>query len=237
MEDERRRRETDELIHLIVVGEGQTEETFGGTVLRPHLEAYGVRVEPRQISTSQRGRGGALSKDRVIRALIHTLRESGRTYVTTMFDLYKLAPNFPGVEAARSRTDPRQKCTLIENALAEEVNRKSDCRADRFMPHIQPHEFESLLFSHVDAFATVQPEWQKYVGELQKARNAADSPEHINDGPSTHPSARLEILDDPHYKKTLHGSRIAASIGLARIRRECHHFDAWLTKIETLPAL
>jgi hypothetical protein len=224
-------------MHLIVVGEGQTEETFAGTVLRPHLQAFGFRVEVRGIATSQRGRGGALTKDRVIRALSYTLRESNRTYVTTLFDLYKLTPDFPGVDAAHSRADPRQKCTLIESALAADVNRVSDCRANRFLPHIQPHEFEALLFSHVEAFAVVQSEWRRYVVELQEARDAADTPEHIDQGPETHPSARLQILGDPKYKKTLHGTRIATQIGLPRIRQECRHFDAWLTKLETLQPL
>lgn len=223
-------------MHVIVVGEGQTEETFAGTVLRSHLEAHDIRVEPRQIQTSQRGRGGALSRDRVIRALSYTLRESSRTYVTTFFDLYKLDPDFPGVEDTRT-TDPLQKCAMIEAALAEVVIEASQRRADRFLPHIQPHEFEALLFSNVTSFASVQPEWQQFIGELQEARDNAETPEHINEGPTTHPSARLEVLRDPRYKKPLHGSRIAASIGLARIRQECGHFNAWLARLETLPPL
>ena len=223
-------------MHLIVVGEGQTEETFAGTVLRPHLNAYGIRVEPRQIRTSQQGRGGALSKERVIRALSYTLRESGQTYVTTMFDLYRLAPDFPGVEAALTR-DPLQKCAIIEAALADAVIEASERRADRFLPYIQPHEFEALLFSDVSSFAAVQPEWRRFVGELQKARENAETPEHIDEGPDTHPSARLRVLLDPQYKKPLHGSRVAASIGLGRIRQECAHFDAWLTRLETLRPL
>jgi hypothetical protein len=194
-------------------------------------------VEPRQIRTSQQGRGGALSTDRVIRALSYTLRESGRTYVTTLFDLYGLKPDFPGVAAMRVRSDPLQRCRIIEDALAEAVVEASGCRADRFVPHIQPYEFEALLFSDVSAFGTVQPEWRRFEDKLREARHTANTPEHINDGPDTHPSARLTGLLQPRYKKPLHGGRIAASIGLAGIRQECRHFDAWLTKIESLPPL
>jgi hypothetical protein len=67
------------MTHVIVVGEGLTEETVAGAVLAPHLEGRGITVEPRLIETSQSGRGGALSKDRVIRVLRNTLRETGRT--------------------------------------------------------------------------------------------------------------------------------------------------------------
>jgi hypothetical protein len=222
---------------VIVVGEGLTEETFAGAVLAPHLEGRGITVEPRLIETSQTGRGGALSKDRVIRVLRNTLRESGRTYVTTFFDLYGLRPGFPGLEAARGRNDPLQKSRLIEDALAEAVIEASDCRADRFVPHIQPYEFEALLFSDVPAILQLEPEWRRFERDLSQARESADTPEHINDGPTTHPSARLATLLQPRYKKPLHGSRIAAAIGLARIRAECRHFDAWLTRIESLQPL
>jgi len=225
------------MTHVIVVGEGLTEETFAGTVLAPHLEGRGITLEPRLIETSQAGRGGALSKDRVIRVLRNTLRESGRSYVTTFFDLYGLRPDFPGVEAARGRNDPLQKCRLIEDALAEAVIEASACRADRFVPHIQPYEFEALLFSDVPSIVRVQPEWPRFERDLRQAREGADTPEHINDGPVTHPSARLAALLQPRYKKPLHGSRIAASIGLERIRAECRHFDAWLTRIESLQPL
>jgi hypothetical protein len=157
--------------------------------------------------------------------------------VTTLFDLYGLKPDFPGVDAARARNDPFQKCGNIEQALAAAVLEASGCRADRFLPHIQPYEFEALLFSDVTLFARVQPEWRRFENELREVREAAETPEHINDGPQTHPSARLTGLLEPRYKKPLHGGRIAASIGLARIREECRHFDAWLTKIESLQPL
>jgi hypothetical protein len=157
--------------------------------------------------------------------------------VTTFFDLYGLRADFPGVEAARGRNDPLQKSSLIEDALADAVIQASGCRAERFVPHIQPHEFEALPFSDVTSIVRVQPEWLRFERELRQAREGADTPEHINDGATTHPSARLATLLQPRYKKPLHGSRIAAAIGLTRIRAECRHFDAWLTAIESLQPL
>ena len=63
------------------------------------------------------------------------------------------------------------------------------------------------------------------------------TPEHVNDGPDTHPSARLRRLLRPRYAKILHGSAVSASIGLDCIREECRHFDKWLSRVETLPPL
>ncbi len=224
------------MIHVIVVGEGQTEETFTNTVLAPHFANFEITVEPRLVKTSECGRGGALSKERVIRFLRNTLRERGTTHVTTFFDLYGLHSDFPGVASAGQKADPLERSDIIEAALAEAAVEASNCRADRFVAHIQPYEFEALLFSDVSSFAVVNPEWRRFEVDLKQACDSLASPEHINDGATTHPSARLTVLH-PRYKKTLHGCRVAASIGLTQIRQECQHFDRWLTRIESLDPL
>jgi len=36
------------------------------------------------------------------------------------------------------------------------------------------------------------------------------------------------------FDKVVFGSRIAARIGLQKIRGECRHFDAWLSRLEAL---
>ena len=66
-------------------------------------------------------------------------------------------------------------------------------------------------------------------------REAAESPEHINDGPDTTPAARLEsALSNPRYRKRLHGPRAAQGIGLDRIEAECAFFAAWLAQLRAL---
>lgn len=225
------------MIEVIVVGEGQTEETFIRDVLAPQLTDRDLSLQPRLIDTSQRGRGGALSTERVLRYLRNTLRQRADTYVTTFFDLYRLPADFFGVATARTNPDPLQRCRIIEGALAQAVIQESGCRPERFFAHIQPHEFEALLFSDVTILSVVQPEWARFVSDLRSARAVAESPEHINDGPTTHPSARLEQLLRPRYVKPLHGSRAAQAIGLARIRMECRHFGEWVQRLESVPKI
>ncbi len=137
------------MIEVIVVGEGQTEETFVRDVLAPALTERDISLQPRLIATSKGAAGGALARDRVLRYLRNTLRERGDTYVTTLFDLYGLRGDFPGVAAARTENDPVRKCRAIEIEFGEAVSEISERRADRFVPHIQPYEFEALLFSEV----------------------------------------------------------------------------------------
>ena len=222
------------MITVLVVGEGQTEETFVRDVLASEFAALDISLEPRLIRTSQSSKGGALTADRVMKFLRNTLRERQDTYVTTLFDLYGLHADVPGVELSHTETDPLRRCLRIEEALNEAAVRVSGCRAERFFSHIQPHEFEALLFSDVSRFGEAHGDWKRSVGSLEQARAGAATPEHINDGTETHPSARLKSLLRPRYDKVLYGSGIATLIGVPRIRSECRHFDAWLEKIELL---
>ena len=218
---------------LVIVGEGPTERSFTTTVLARPLAERGVFVQPRLIPTSRGAKGGALNVDRVLRFLRNTLRERPDTVVTTLFDLYGLASDFPGRAAATSVTDPLEQATSIERGLHSAVVREAGCRPYRFLPHIQPYEFEALLFSDVEQFVEVERQWAPQLKELQAVREAAASPEHINDGPASHPSVRLTDLL-PRYSKTRHGVAIASRIGLNRLRTECRHFGGWLDHMESL---
>ena len=170
---------------------------------------------------------------RILRLLRDTLRQQRDTYVTTFFDLYRLPSEF--LRLGGSSSDPLERAATIEEALHEEVVLVAQCLPDRFLPHIQPYEFEALLFSDTSHFAREQPEWEQPAEELAAARRAAASPEHINDGRDTHPSARLARLAG--YDKVRHGPALAERIGLDCIRRECTHFGKWLTRLESLPVM
>lgn len=225
------------MIEVVIVGEGQTEESFLRDVLGPALAEQEVFLQPRLIWTSSTGRGGALSRDRVIRYLRNSLRERGDVYVATFFDLYNLADDFPGVREAMTQRDPLVRARAIETRLAEVVIEAAGCRPDRFIPHIQPHEFEALLFTDVSCLAEIRPEWRGLLAALAAARAAAESPEHIDDGPDSHPSMRLAKILRPRFDKLLHGPQVAARIGLDRIRRECVHFGRFVARLEALGAV
>jgi hypothetical protein len=66
---------------------------------------------------------------------------------------------------------------------------------------------------------------------LAAALRSAGSPEEINDGPETHPAARLQKLL-PTYQKTLHGPMIAGRIGLEALCASCPHFAGWVRRLE-----
>ncbi len=225
------------MIEVIVVGEGQTEETFVRDILATPLVADGLLLQARLIPLPGGGRGGALSYPRVELFLRNTLRQRSDTYVTTFFDLYGLNHNFPGFDEAAGWRDPIRRVTLLETRLQEAIVQAAGCRPDRFVAYVQPYEFEALLFTDVEQLTGIEPNWNSFTAQLRDVRAANVSPEHINDGPDTHPSARLARILRPGYDKKRHGPIALQRIGLARLSAECQHFAAWLERIRSLPPL
>lgn len=224
------------MVEVIIVTEGQSEETFVRSVLAPLLAGSNVFATARCVRTSDMQSGGSLSPERVRRFLRNTLRERDDTYVTTLFDLYALKPEMPGVAGSEDIVDPALKAAHIEQAMHRDIVGVAGCRPDRFFGHVQPHEFEALFFSDVTAFCELEPGWASSRKALQAVRDEYENPEWINNSPQTAPSRRLSILT-PKYRKVRHGSLAANHIGLDRIRSECPHFAAWVERLLALSPL
>ncbi len=112
---------------------------------------------------------------------------------------------------------------------------EAECAATRFIPHIQPYEFEALLFSDVAALVSVEITWAKAGEVLSRIRAAAETPEHINDQPDTKPAAHLaHELKNPRFNKLDHGPNAAAKMGLSVIEAECKFFAAWINQLRNL---
>lgn len=223
------------VINVVIICEGQTEAAFMAKVVQPALIPYRVYLTSRLIPTSRKGRGGSLTFDRVRVYVRNTLRERLDTYITTFFDLYGLKKGFPGFARGGHLTDPIRRAELIEEEFRNISTIDSGVRPDRFFPHIQPFEFEALLFSNVERLGDIDSRWEAHLKPLKDVRNSVRGPEYIDDGPSTHPSARLQAL--PGYRKVRHGTEAAKHLGLDVIRSECRHFGRWLTHLEGLQPL
>ncbi|RZK91983.1 MAG: DUF4276 family protein [Hymenobacter sp.] len=59
-------------------------------------------------------------------------------------------------------------------------------------------------------------------------------PELINDNPHTAPSKGI-LQVCPGYRKIVDGVLILEEIGLPKLRQQCPHLDAWVTRLEQLP--
>lgn len=223
--------------HVNVIVEGQTEEAFIKDVVAPSLYHLEVYLYPRILRTSATGRGGAVTYDRFSIHTRNTLRQNPTWFLTTFLDLYGLHTDFPGFLNANSYGNSIDRTEYLEKSLHREITSKFVVRTEQFIPHIQPYEYEGLLFSNVDMFEKVEPRWASFLDKLHAVRDEFETPEHINNSYETAPSKRLEKILSPKYRKVRHGPILAKSISLSTIERECTHFRQWMDKLRNLPNL
>lgn len=222
-------------IHIVV--EGSTEQTFVRDVLAPWMAPKGIYLYPALIGKPGH-KGGDIRFDKAKNDIGNFLRQRNDTYITTMFDYFRIDSEWPGkADALRQVKDgttltASQKARMLEVATSNEILRTfPGCDAEnRFVPYIEMHEFEALLFS--DA-AILADKTQIDAALIRKIIEKYDNPEEINDDPANAPGKRLESLKDG-YRKVAMGKTISEAIGIAAIRGQCPHFNDWLTKLENL---
>lgn len=224
------------MARLYLFAEGQTEQTFADTVLKPHLADFGVYMHnPVLIAHARKKRkihrGGGRNFQAMQNDIVRFLKqESGDdVFFTTMIDLYALHREFPGAdEAEKQRHNPYERVKTLEESWA------STTGDHRFIPFIQLHEYEAYLFTDVSHLSFFYDNAGAKIAALQAIANNVASPELINDGPSTAPSKRI-INQFPEYEvgKATVGPQAAQRIGLATIRSKCPHFGEWLTRLES----
>lgn len=221
---------------LHITAEGQTEESFVNRTLKPHLAKFGVYSDVRCVLTGRQKnkvfRGGMTSYCKAKNDILKWLREEQNNRdvaFTTMFDYYALPNDFPGHSKAQEFQDPYKKVAFIEAEMEHDI-------ADRrFIPYIQLHEFETLLFTNPQKFEIEFFDDIDGINFLKDIASEFKNPELINQGIETAPSKRI-ISIYPRYKdnKSTIGSMIAHEIGIDALKNTCKHFREWITKLEQL---
>ena len=221
------------MIRLHVVVEGQTEEVFVRDMLGPELWQSDVITDVHRITTRRRRvkpyRGGFVDYNHLKNDLVLWMKQDRNidSHFTTMVDLYALPENFPGATDCRRKPDPIDRVTCLESKL------RADIQHPRFIPYLQLHEFEALLFSDVSGFETAFPARTDIFERLKSIKDEFPSPEHINEGPDASPSKRISHLL-PQYTKPVAGPLVARQIGIVRMREQCKHFDSWIKILTAL---
>ena len=221
---------------LVVIVEGETEQTFVRDQLAAHLIQHQTSAWP-VLPGPHRNHGGVKKWEVARRDIIRTLKE--RRYCSTMFDYYGMPADWPGrAEAAakpwseRARTVEDKIHADVTAALGGSFNPKY------FVPYVQLHEFEALVFADVNVLVSVlaplgtrSPE--SLVRHFSEILNEAGHPEAINDGYETCPSRRIGKIV-PAYQKRAQGPIVTSRIGIEELRVRCSHFGEWLTRLEDL---
>ena len=222
---------------LNIFCEGPTEHGFCSQVLRPHLFPHGDGlIHTLAVGVKNHhhvyGIGKQTKYERVRKFIRNTIkdREGKNVYFTTFFDLYALPTDFPGKDAnVRNPANPTPYVLALEDAFRQDIN------YHRFIPYLQLHEYETMLFADPDAFRISFENCEEEVKQLTVIADSEPSIEHINDSRDTAPSKRIiGVIPEYDGRKSSAGPDIAAYIGIATIREKCPHVHSWLVQLENI---
>jgi Domain of unknown function (DUF4276) len=214
------------MIRIIIIGEGPTEQVFCNDVLQPFFNTNDKFLETPKIKKSK---GGIVPWSDLKKQIELHLMETS-VFVTTLIDYYGIYPyhGFPKWEEAKAIVDKSERLTFLEKAMFEEIDQSVRYR---FIPYIQLHEFEGLLFSDISVIEeNFEVNEFKDHDYLLETDSTFDNPENINDGKTTAPSKRLDRIFG-NYSKVVYGSLLAQEIGLSKIREKCPRFNNWIDNL------
>jgi hypothetical protein len=225
------------LKQLYIFCEGQTEQGFCALVLQPHLFPSG-EGQIHTLAVGQKdnrhvyGMGSRNKYMSVRKFILNTIKQRAATnvYFSTLIDLYALPNDFPGKDTnVRNPADPASYVLKLEEEFLKDIDYY------RFVPYLQLHEYETILFADPQAFQNEFEHCTDAIQELNEIVSSFPTIEHINDGRETAPSKRIiKLIPQYDGRKASAGPAIAARIGLPRIRQKCPHFHAWLTRLESI---
>jgi len=217
-------------IEVMVLVEGQTEQTFIKSLLSPYI--FNLTKQKVFLTPMQPGRqSGDVRFERYEKDIGKHLKQRNDTYITLMVDYYGVK-NWPGLEESKLQATHIKKAEVMNRETAKRVQElfPEQNREYRFIPYVSMHEIEALYFSDATSIAQIMNIERT---EIESILRKYGEPEAINDNPNTAPSKRLIKLS-PEFKKTINGIAIAKAVGIQRMRERCSLFNEWVMRIENL---
>lgn len=213
---------------VIIICEGETEREFCKNVLAPHLIHHNIFIQAPLIKRSM----GGIVRWSIFKKEIETHLLEPNVIVSSLIDYYGLYQkyNFPKWPESERIRDKNSRMDFLENAMKEDV---ADAIRHRFIPYLQLHEFEGLLFNDIQLFYDQVPKAELVgIAELERTFAEYNNPEMINNNRETSPSHRLKRIIKG-YNKPLYGHYFAQAIGIDQIRAKSPRFNQWVEKIIT----
>ena len=137
----------------------------------------------------------------------------------------------PKWDEAEKQHDKNVRMNILEEGMSESIEEQLRYR---FIPYLQLHEFEGLLFNDIAVFHEQIPKDDLVgVDELISTFRQFSNPEMINDNRRTSPSHRLQRIIRG-YNKIVYGNILAEAIGLEKIRIKSPRFNNWISSLEKL---
>ena len=214
---------------LVFIVEGETEEAFVNSILRPYFQSFGL-YNPIQCFKIKHTQGGMHKYSYVRSDVLNTIYETD-VIVTTMFDLYALPHSFPGYEDSLSIANHKDRVEFLETKMKEDLEIHQSQPFNNYIPYIQLHEFEALVFSSANSFEALFEDNEMDYKGIKEVISTFSNPEDINDSPETAPSKRMQKLI-PGYNKVTYGISLIEYTGIDTILRKCPHFREWVEKLK-----
>ena len=214
--------------NLIIICEGSTEQRFVQNIIAPHLLSnYQIMVSNPLIKKTG---GGIVSWQILKKQITNHLKQQKNALVTTFIDYYGIKPihYFPDWKEAHTITNKPKRMETLEQAMKKDIEAKLNTR---FIPYIQLHEFEGLLFNDFKIFEKFFNDKFNDKKLLEDTLKKYKNPEDINNGKETAPSKRLSKIITG-YHKVLDGDLLAQGIELKNIRSKAPRFNDWMGKLE-----
>lgn len=224
---------------LNIIVEGHTEEAFVKELLSSHFAKTGIYISTRKVQTgwnklhNKPSKGGLVNYSKFkndINRWIHSEQNQENTWYSCMVDLYA----FPKDKSSPYTSDIQKiqdfylRVRALEDAIAEDINHP------RFIPHIQLHEFESLLLVEPEKLIMMFPDREAAIRNLKESIKNFN-PEEINESSQNAPSKRIiKHIPEYHELKSIAGPLVAHEIGLNKLRKSCPHFNDWISKLEEI---
>jgi len=227
------------MIDFLTVCEGHSESDFCNQVLRPSLYPRGVDFAGKLVGKPNRKLPGIAGWARYQADLKRIAAEANqrKRYVGVLVDYYRMPLGWPGRRTASDQT-LKQRGIHVE----EELKRVADeSYRDSFIPCVQLHEFESLLFCDPDTTGLAMSMGLGDFNEISCAasveqmrviiRDCGSDVEQINDHVTTNPAARVQRIF-PGFSKPVQGVNALIECDVDLLRQNCVWLDRWLTAIE-----
>ncbi|WP_268225146.1 DUF4276 family protein [Sinomicrobium oceani] len=215
---------------VIIICEGETEKEFCNKILAPYFATKEIYIQSPLIKKTM---GGIVKWPELKNQILLHLKSDPTSYVTTLIDYYGIYKkfDFPNWETSEIQPDKNKRMEILEEGMHSDIK---DSYRYRYIPYIQLHEFEGLLFNNIKVFhEQIPPDDLIRVNELEAVFSEFDNPEMINNHKDTAPSKRLKRIIRG-YNKIVYGNILAESIGLERLREKSPRFNFWLNRIEKI---
>ena len=135
-------------------------------------------------------------------------------------DYFRIPDNIPNYSSCMSLGSIDDKIKCLEDAIRDDIGYSN------FIPYIQKHEFEALLFSSNEGF--IAHFGEEIFNETQRIIDQYSDPEEINSNES--PSKRIMAIIR-NYHKVTDGMDIALEVGIDKILEKCQHFRSWINRL------